>query len=63
MNTSAAIAKSPLRQVWTRLALHPSRRAHRSVGQHTVSRMPPSLATPRACLAWRLHDFATNRHE
>jgi len=21
------------------------------------------LATPCACLAWRLHDFATNRHE
>jgi len=21
------------------------------------------LATPRACLAWRLRDFATNRHE
>jgi hypothetical protein len=21
-----------------------------------------SLAAPRACLAWRLHDFATNRH-
>jgi len=19
--------------------------------------------SPRACLAWRLHDFATNRHE
>src|SRR5436309_15944787 len=24
---------------------------------------PPSLAAPRACLAWRLRDFATNRHE
>jgi hypothetical protein len=23
----------------------------------------PSLAPPRACLAWRLRDFATNRHE
>jgi len=35
----------------------------RSVGQHTVSSMLPSLAAPRACLAWRLRDFATNRHE
>ena len=41
----------------------PGRRARRSVGQHTVSSMPPSLAAPRACLAWRLRDFATNRHE
>jgi hypothetical protein len=29
----------------------------------SCSRMPPSLAAPRACLAWRLRDFATNRHE
>jgi len=26
------------------------------------SSMPPSFAAPRACLAWRLRDFATNRH-
>src|SRR5438445_7328132 len=85
------------------VARRPRRRARRSVGQHTVSSMPPSrrrlgseaclahsykgasplvksprrertlfelpcgalprLATPRACLAWRLRDFATNRHE
>jgi hypothetical protein len=38
-------------------------RARRSVGQHTVSSMPPSLAAPRARLAWRLRDFATNRHK
>ncbi len=38
-------------------------RARRSVGQHTVSSMPPSLAPPRARLAWRLRNFATNRHE
>jgi len=25
--------------------------------------MLSSLAAPRACLAWRLRDFATNRHE
>jgi hypothetical protein len=23
----------------------------------------PRLAAPRACLAWRLRDFATNRRE
>jgi hypothetical protein len=93
------------RRTWTRPDLHPCRRACRSVGQHTVSSMPPSrrwvgpeaclassykggqppctiptkgshplrnpqavteahrLAAPRACLAWRLRDFATNRHE
>jgi len=56
MKDSAAIGDSPLRHARTR-------RARRSVGQHTVSSMPPSLATPRACLAWRLRDFATNRHE
>ena len=42
MNASAAIADSPLR---------PGRRARRSVGQHTVSSMHPSLAASRACLA------------
>jgi len=25
--------------------------------------MPPSFAAPLALLAWRLRDFATNRHE
>ena len=34
--------------------------ARRSVGQHTVSSMPLSLATPRARLAWRLSGFVTN---
>jgi len=63
MSTSAAIADSPLRQAWTRWVRRPGRRARRLVGQHTVSSMPPSLTTPRACLAWRLRDFATNRHE
>jgi hypothetical protein len=29
----------------------------------SVLSMPPSLTAPLACLAWRLHDFATNRHE
>src|SRR5712691_853842 len=91
------------RRTWTQLARRPGRRARRSVGQHTVSSMPPSrrrlgseaclahsykgvsplvesprrghapsklpggvlprLVAPRACLAWRLRDFATNLHE
>ncbi len=42
---------------------HPSGQARRSVGRHTVSSMPSFRAAPRACLAWRLRDFATNRHE
>ena len=45
------------------VARRPGRRARHSVRQHTVSSMPPSLTAPRACLAWRLRDFATNRHE
>ena len=28
----------------------------------TPRRGKPRLTTPRACLAWRLRDFATNRH-
>ena len=39
------------------------RRARRSVGQHTVSSMPPSLAAPRSRLAWRLGGFVTNSCE
>jgi hypothetical protein len=38
-------------------------RARRSVGQHTVSSMPPSLTAPRARLAWRFGDFVTNSRE
>ena len=38
-------------------------RARRSVGQHTVSSMPPSLTAPRARLAWRLGGFVTNPRE
>ena len=38
-------------------------RARHSVGQHTVSIMPPSLTTPRARLAWRLSGFVTNPRE
>ena len=41
----------------------PGRRARRLVDQHTVSSMPHFRAALRACLAWRLRDFATNRHE
>ena len=37
--------------------------ARRSVGQHTVSSMPPFLAAPRARLAWRLGGFVTNPRE
>lgn len=42
---------------------HAGGRARRSVGQHTVSSMLPSLTAPRARLATRLHNFATNHHE
>ena len=38
-------------------------RARPSVGQHTVSSMPPSLAAPRARLAWRLGGFVKNPRE
>ena len=34
-----------------------------SVGQHTVSSMPSSLAASCAGLATRLSDFSTHRHE
>ena len=37
--------------------------ARHSVGQHTVSSMPPSLTSPRARLAWRLNGFVTNPRE
>jgi len=41
-----------------------SRQAGSPLSRSTsCSRMPPSLAAPRACLAWRLRDLATNRHE
>jgi len=61
--STSAPSRFALRQAWTPVARRPGRRARRSVGQHTVSSMPPSLAAPHACLAWRLRDFATNRHE
>jgi hypothetical protein len=38
-------------------------RARHSVDQHTVSSMPPSLAAPRARLAWRLGGYVTNSRE
>ena len=41
-----------------------SRQAGSPLSRSTsCSRMPPSLAAPRACRTWRLRDFATNRHE
>jgi len=61
MSTSAAIVDSLLRQAWPRASR--GGRARRSVGQQTVSSLPSSLAAPRACLAWRLRNFATNCHE
>ena len=63
MSISAVIADSPLRQACTPTNRRPGRRARRSVSQHTVSSMLPSLTTPRASRTWRLRDFATNRHE
>ena len=38
-------------------------RARRSVGQHTVSSIPPSLTAPRARLAYHLGGFVTNPRE
>lgn len=63
MDTSAAIADSLLRQAVMRFLLHGGRQARRSVGQQPLARMPLSLTAPRACLATRLCNFATNRHE
>jgi len=63
MNASAAIADSLLRQACMRLPRHAGGRARRSVGQRTAGSMLPSFAPPRARLATRLRDFATNRHE
>src|SRR6185437_14974104 len=48
MNTSAAIVDSPLRQANMRLRRQVGGRARRSVGQQTVSSLPPFLAAPRA---------------
>ena len=51
------------------VAQRPDRRARRSAGQHTVGTGTAAdggaspLTAPRACLAWRLRDFATNRHD
>jgi len=63
MSTSAAIVDSLLRQAYTLLLRRVGGRALRSGPQHTVSSMVRVLAAPRARLATRLHDFATNRHE
>jgi hypothetical protein len=45
-----------------RLPLHAGDRARRSVGQHTVSSVPPFLVAPHARFVRPLRDFATNRH-
>ncbi len=63
MNASAAIVDSLLRQACTRLARRAGGRARRSVPRRTVSSTLQSFAAPRARLATRLRDFATNRHE
>jgi len=63
MNDSAAIANSLLRQAGMHVRSHAGGRARRSGPQHTVSSMLRVLAAPRARLAMRLRDFATNRHE
>src|SRR5437867_5608556 len=63
MNASAAIAHSLLRQACMRLPRHAGGRARRSVSRRTLSSTPRSLSAPRARLATRLRDFATNRHE
>ncbi|WHZ28192.1 MAG: hypothetical protein OJF51_002990 [Nitrospira sp.] len=56
MNASAAIADSLLRRAF-------GGQARLSQPRHTVSSMPRFLVAPRARLATRLRDFATNRHE
>ncbi len=43
--------------------LQPSRRARAAQPQRTVSSTPWLPGAPRACLAWRLGGFVTNRHE
>lgn len=63
MDASAAIADSLRRQAAIRFLLHGGMQARRSVGQQPLARMPLSLTAPRACLATRLRNFATNRHE
>jgi hypothetical protein len=40
-----------------------SRQAGSPLGRSTYRFKYAYLAAPRACLAWRLRDFATNRHE
>jgi len=55
MSAPAAIADSQLRQAY--------RRAGSPLGRSTsCSRMPPFLTAPRARLASRLRNLATNRH-
>jgi len=63
MSASAAIADPLLRQACPRALRRAGRRARRSVGHRIAANTPPSLAPPRARLATRLRDFATNRHE
>src|SRR5438093_520083 len=61
--TTQAIADSLRRQTCPCLGERARGRALRLVPQRTVSSTPRSLAAPRARLATRLRNFATNRHE
>jgi len=45
------------------VARRPGRRVRRSVGQLLFQVCLPSSRAPRACLAWRPRNVATNRHE
>jgi hypothetical protein len=63
MNTSAAIAKFAAATSLHAVSMA-CRRAGSPLGQSTYyTSMLPSLAAPRARLAGRLRNFATNRHE
>jgi len=60
-----------LLQLWIRRCDRPGRELRTprradsplGLGQQTVASLPPFLAAPRARLAWRLPNFATDSHE
>ena len=62
MNGSTATADTPLRRAKLSVSLIIGRARH-SHPSRTVSSTRRALVAPRACLAWRLSDFVTNRHE
>ena len=62
MSASTAIADSPLRRACTRFpGVQAGGLAAQSV--NILFKDARFLAAPRARLAWRLRDFATNHHE